>query len=90
MVEAQITTNNDSVNEIISNAISTRKGKMGAILNANKNETEFTVNIPLISSVNYSSYLRSSTRGEVKFSMKNMGYAKTTPERKNLIMKNFL
>lgn len=89
MVEVQITTRNDSVNDIISNAVSIRKGKMGNIITAGKLETEFTVNIPLLSSVNYAAYLRSVTNGDVKLSMKNHGYAKTLFERQEFICKNY-
>jgi translation elongation factor EF-G len=90
VVEVQITCKSDSVNEIISNAISQRKGRMGAILAASVSETEFTVSIPLLTSVNYSSYLRSVTNGEVKMSMKNSGYIRASQERKMILLRSYV
>lgn len=89
MVEVQITCRNDSVNEIISNASSVRKGKMGQIITSNSYETEFTVNIPLLSSINYANYLRGVTNGEVRMSMKNSGYSRVSMDRQELILKAY-
>jgi len=89
MVEIHITTRNNYVNEVINNAISKRGGRMGAIESADEKETTFTIVIPLLSSTNYASYIRSLTSGEARFTIRNKDYARIKLMRQQFLCENY-
>ena len=87
-VKIKIDTPNIYGNEIANEAVSRRHANVNS-LNSGPKMTSIELNMPLLCTLNYANYLRSTTKGEISFTIENRGYVRMLDNRRKQMSNEF-